>query len=89
MNTGWQRLGRPEVTGGDVCARPMREPSPAENSLDMADLLTHNTPPIHPSTLQVLPRGEPMAIEGSLPFYKPLIAREEIANSSKPLSPAG
>src|SRR5919109_1150663 len=51
----------------------------AENCLDMIDLLSHNTSPIQPLSSSAPQRGEPMAIEGALPFYKPLIAREEIA----------
>jgi dTDP-4-amino-4,6-dideoxygalactose transaminase len=44
----------------------------------MLDLLNHNTPPFRRMALPTLQRGEPMVIEGSIPFYKPLIAREEI-----------
>src|SRR5262245_31673967 len=45
----------------------------------MLTSLNHNTAPIRRVALPTLQRGRPKVIEGSIPFYKPLIARQEIA----------
>jgi dTDP-4-amino-4,6-dideoxygalactose transaminase len=51
----------------------------AEKSLDITGWLAQNSAPMPTEALHSLGRGAPMSVEGFLPFYKPLIAREEIS----------